>query len=113
MTTHIKENDDSEIENDIVNDGRIRTSDDNNNQEKNDVEKSKKIGGTSSKKAKHESAEKTVILSELEKFFLTQAEDLSVILAGRVSAVASLRFSTPDVIHLSAGIAKVCVCVTE
>ena len=110
MTTHIKENEDSEIDAENINDGRIRTSDDNNNQEKSDGEKSTKIGGTNTKNAKHESAEKTVILSELEKFFLTQAEDLSMILAGRVCAVAALRFSTPDVIHLSAGIAKVCVC---
>ena len=111
MTTHIKENEESELDYENVYDGRIRTSDDNDNQEKNDDENNKKIDGTNTKNAKRESAEKTVILSELEKFFLTQAEDLSVILAGRVCAVASLRFSTPDVIHLSAGIAKVCAYV--
>ena len=130
LTNQIKENEESEIDiESIINDGRIRTSNENdkknkndnedndnnnndNNQGKNnDIDKDIKIGGISSNNVKHDSTQKSVILTDLEKFFLTQAEDLSVILAGRVCAVASLRFSVPDVIHLSAGIAKVCVCV--
>lgn len=112
MTNQIKENDESEIDNEkSTNDGRIRTSDDDSHssQGKSDFEKDSKIGGNTSNNEKHGSTQQTVILTDLEKYFLTQAEDLSVILAGRVCAVSSLRFSTPDVIHLAAGIAKVCV----
>ena len=126
LTNQIKENEESEIDNEVsVNDGRIRTSnnDDDDNNKNNDnsnhnnqgnnnniTEKDIKIGGNNNNNSKHDSTQKSVILTDLEKFFLTQAEDLSVILAGRVCAVGSLRFSVPDVIHLSAGIAKVCVC---
>ena len=119
LTNQIKENEESEIDNEVnvINDGRIRTSnnDDENNKKNNSesnnnaIEKDIKIGGNTSNNVKHDSTQKSVTLTDLEKFFLTQAEELSVILAGRVCAVASLRFSVPDVIHLSAGIAKVCV----
>ena len=91
LTNQIKENEESEIDNkSIINDGRIRTSnendkknkndnednDNNNNQGKNNnIEKDIKIGGISSNNVKHDSTQKSVILTDLEKFFLTQAED--------------------------------------
>lgn len=91
-------------ENNENNENNQNKSNDKNYQNDENNDKNNNSNEYENNKANRESE---VPLSDFQEFLRSQSEWLCVLIAGRIAAISTLRFSTPDSLHLCYSVVKV------
>ena len=95
---------------DIINErGNVRTLDNNYDDIDEDRNENENNNGNNNEnnKINKSNSDGDVPLSDFQEFLRSQSESLCVLIAGRIGAISTLRFSTPDTLHLCFSIVKV------